>query len=642
MTAPASVKVSVVVATYSPGKGLDRLIASLDAQSLPHDEWEAIFVDDGSPDDTHARLVALAAERPNMRVERIENSGWPCRPRNIGTDLAQGEYIAYMDHDDELYPDALRDGYAFAVAHDADVVNGKEARTHDPGWAIGQYREDSGQTLHRTDYHPLIPTNPHKLYRRALLNEHGIRFREGGRVLWEDIFFNVLVAKHAKVVATMASTPYYHWFSTPGSGSTTFRRSRDEWWQWLERVIDAIDEDLAGDELTTQRTLLRRHQYRTRLMDTFNNLYERRPAQERAAIFAHAHRMQAKSFTSEDDDCLTRNLKMRAQLLRAGDPVTLLQLTIDDPNIPAVPRLTGARWVDGQLVVDVEASWVDSTKRRFRWTVRDGRIVKDLPARYDGLFDPDLLDVTDDVEKATIEVGLRSRKTRVTWMAPSTSEAWWSADGGAVDFGVRGAGTIDPQTVVFGKPLERDEWELNARATLDGVTQHRMLPGRITPAIRLDEQGSAAVYTRRDGKVVLDFDQKGAPLSALVTATGTATRSGSVTRIPVTGVDAQGEWTGSTTVEVNTDPVARRAARVVQRAVRRLLRRPVGGRGWRKMPARLEVSGSVAHLVLELPSDAPAGVRIGGRVPGTPTAFMLDKGHSTLTHITGRWARMLT
>ncbi|MFT4234747.1 MAG: glycosyltransferase family A protein, partial [Microbacterium sp.] len=125
----SGIKVTVVVATYRSGEGLMRLIDSLDAQTLPRDEWEAIFVDDGSPDDTFERLQKLAETRPNMRVERIENTGWPCRPRNLGTDLARGEYVLYSDHDDIIYPDALRAGYEFAHAAGADALNAKEART---------------------------------------------------------------------------------------------------------------------------------------------------------------------------------------------------------------------------------------------------------------------------------------------------------------------------------------------------------------------------------------------------------------------------------------------------------------------------------------------------------------------------------
>ena len=86
-------RVSVVIAAYQPGDGFDRVLASLDAQTLPQDEFETVVVDDGSPDDTFARLQAFASTRPNMRVERIENSGWPSRPRNIGTDLATAPYV---------------------------------------------------------------------------------------------------------------------------------------------------------------------------------------------------------------------------------------------------------------------------------------------------------------------------------------------------------------------------------------------------------------------------------------------------------------------------------------------------------------------------------------------------------------------
>ncbi|HNI74058.1 MAG TPA: hypothetical protein PLX65_11125, partial [Accumulibacter sp.] len=44
------------------------------------------------------RLQTLRDGHGNVRVERIEASGWPSRPRNVGTDLALGEYVLYMDH----------------------------------------------------------------------------------------------------------------------------------------------------------------------------------------------------------------------------------------------------------------------------------------------------------------------------------------------------------------------------------------------------------------------------------------------------------------------------------------------------------------------------------------------------------------
>src|SRR5690606_24376224 len=79
------VKVSVVIPTYaSPPDRLESLVSSLDAQTMPTDDFEVIFVDDGSPDDTWDRLETIKRQRSNVRTERIENSGWPSRPRNVG------------------------------------------------------------------------------------------------------------------------------------------------------------------------------------------------------------------------------------------------------------------------------------------------------------------------------------------------------------------------------------------------------------------------------------------------------------------------------------------------------------------------------------------------------------------------------
>ena len=162
-----------------------------------------------------ARLENIHDTHSNVRIQRIEHSGWPSKPRNVGLELSQGEYVLFMDHDDELYPRALEAGYAFAARTHADVLNGKETRTGHAKWAIEVYTANMDNAIDRQDIHPLIPTNPHKLFRREFLLEHHIRFPEGGQVLWEDVFFALDIAPHAKVVSVLADTPFYHWVRAP-------------------------------------------------------------------------------------------------------------------------------------------------------------------------------------------------------------------------------------------------------------------------------------------------------------------------------------------------------------------------------------------------------------------------------------------
>lgn len=119
------IKVSVVIPVYNPGKYIEDCITSLLRQSLPDDEYEAIFVNDGSTDDTPARLDRLAAEHANMHVIHQEASGWSGKPRNVGIAAAKGEFIQFVDNDDWLGDEALERMYGYGVENKADVVVGK-------------------------------------------------------------------------------------------------------------------------------------------------------------------------------------------------------------------------------------------------------------------------------------------------------------------------------------------------------------------------------------------------------------------------------------------------------------------------------------------------------------------------------------
>lgn len=201
-------KVSVIIATYCSGEGLQRVIDSLDAQTLPQDEFETIFVDDGSPDDTYAALQKLASTRANMKVLRIENSGWPSRPRNVGMQHATGDYLFFMDHDDSLYPDGLRRAHEFAVETDADIVSTKESKTNDSWWGMSSLTQ--GNTSHVKRHGGiwlLLPLVPHKLYRRSLIEERHILFPDGRAVLWEDQF---LMSPHTVLPRKWPSWPIPH------------------------------------------------------------------------------------------------------------------------------------------------------------------------------------------------------------------------------------------------------------------------------------------------------------------------------------------------------------------------------------------------------------------------------------------------
>ncbi len=157
------VKVSVIVPVYNPGTYIDECIASILRQSLPADEYEAIFVDDGSTDGTGARLDALAAEHANITAIRIPNSDWPGRPRNLGLQAAQGKYVYFVDSDDWIGDEALERLYERAESNEADVVIGKEVG-HGKSVPREVFRRNvDDATL--ANSHLLLILTPHKLFR---------------------------------------------------------------------------------------------------------------------------------------------------------------------------------------------------------------------------------------------------------------------------------------------------------------------------------------------------------------------------------------------------------------------------------------------------------------------------------------------
>jgi glycosyltransferase involved in cell wall biosynthesis len=93
---------SVVMPTYSRQDLLHRSIGSVQSQTFGN--WELIVVDDGSTDET--RRVVLEMGDPRTSYVWQENSGVSAA-RNHGISLARGEYIAFLDDDDEYLPEHL-------------------------------------------------------------------------------------------------------------------------------------------------------------------------------------------------------------------------------------------------------------------------------------------------------------------------------------------------------------------------------------------------------------------------------------------------------------------------------------------------------------------------------------------------------
>lgn len=120
--------VSIITPVYNSEKYLADTIASV--QSQTHTHWEHILVDDCSNDGSAALIASYQKKDPRIKYYKLESNSGAGVARNKAIELAQGEYIAFLDSDDQWYPTKLekqlgfmrKNGYHFTFT-DYDMIN---------------------------------------------------------------------------------------------------------------------------------------------------------------------------------------------------------------------------------------------------------------------------------------------------------------------------------------------------------------------------------------------------------------------------------------------------------------------------------------------------------------------------------------
>ncbi|AXK36831.1 glycosyltransferase [Streptomyces armeniacus] len=235
--------VSVVIGAYDAMPYLTRCMESAVAQSIGHDRMEIIAIDDGATDGTGPELDRFAERYPRLiTVVHQENSGGPAAPRNLGLDLATGRYVFFLDADDHLGPEAMERLVGAAESNGSDVVLGRVAGVGGRHAPRSMFRRSEPRTdvFASRVYWTL---NPMKLFRRALVEDLGLRFRTDLTV-GEDQPFTATAYLNARAISVVADYDCVYWVARDDGGNITRRvRATDA----RLRVLAAMFELLAKE-----------------------------------------------------------------------------------------------------------------------------------------------------------------------------------------------------------------------------------------------------------------------------------------------------------------------------------------------------------------------------------------------------------
>lgn len=170
-------KISVIMLTYNRERLVGRMIDCILAQTF-HD-FEFIIVNNGSTDRSGAIADKYAMKDSRIHVIHRErgNIGFG---RNVGLDVAKGDYIAFVDDDDSCEPDFLEFLYKLAVENNAEIsICGAADKVLDEK-RVMTAEEALIELMWRKKYNMAFPT---KLYRRDIAVN--LRFPEDGA--YDDI-----------------------------------------------------------------------------------------------------------------------------------------------------------------------------------------------------------------------------------------------------------------------------------------------------------------------------------------------------------------------------------------------------------------------------------------------------------------------
>jgi poly(ribitol-phosphate) beta-N-acetylglucosaminyltransferase len=253
MTTP---DVTVVVAVYNTMPYLTECLDSLVAQSIGHDRFEVVAVDDGSTDESGELLDDYAATYPDLiRVIHQPNSGGPASPSNKALDVATGRYVYFLGADDHLGPEALERMVDYADEHDADVVIGKMVGVN--GRAVHQGLFEDGNQVDLDPYGPKLrwAIANTKLFRRDLVERLGLRYRED-MAFGSDQPFTLAACVNASRISVLADYTCYYAVKREDSSNISYKTPYEDRveciHQMMQSVADLVPEGPHRDTILTR------------------------------------------------------------------------------------------------------------------------------------------------------------------------------------------------------------------------------------------------------------------------------------------------------------------------------------------------------------------------------------------------------
>ncbi len=215
-----NLKVSIIIPVYNVEKYIAKCIQSLLAQTYKN--FEAIIVDDGSPDNSIQIAKELVNGDPRFVFLEKENGGLSSA-RNLGLDYMKGDYVAFLDSDDYFHHECL----------DKVITEFEKNRKIDIVIFGTLWVSEKGEVLHKTT----SDIAKYCVYKDILLYENSIEQMVWNKVYHRDVFvderfYEGIIYEDTEIIPRLllnkklSHLPYYLYRYIQREGSITNEYNR--------------------------------------------------------------------------------------------------------------------------------------------------------------------------------------------------------------------------------------------------------------------------------------------------------------------------------------------------------------------------------------------------------------------------------
>lgn len=229
------IKISIIIPVYNSENFLRKCLDSICNQTLK--DVEIICIDDFSTDNSVSILEEYSSMYNNLKVIKLLENQGAANARNIGIEIAKGEYLGFIDSDDWIDLDFYENLYKKADETNADIIKGSDYKLLWQDGRIEVDRQNEKIKKSKLNFWSQFTT---AIYKRDFIIKNNIKFPTG-MLIGEDPVFATKAAILSNKIEVIDNAQYYYNRRAESLNSVIYNQEKiDNYEKYIKIISDFV------------------------------------------------------------------------------------------------------------------------------------------------------------------------------------------------------------------------------------------------------------------------------------------------------------------------------------------------------------------------------------------------------------------